>query len=75
MESNPQTFTEFWQNLWQMLVDINVPRLAGALLVLIVGLVQAWRRGDRFATPTGAGPRAPRDAIRARADRRVYGIP
>jgi len=41
MESNPQTFTEFWQNLWQMLVDINVPRLVGAFLVLIVGWLLA----------------------------------
>lgn len=49
MENNPQTFAEFWQNLWQMLVDINVPRLAGALLVLIVGWLLAVLLGNLAA--------------------------
>lgn len=49
MENNPQTFAEFWQNFWQMLVDINVPRLAGALLVLVVGWLLAVLLGNMAA--------------------------
>ena len=42
MDGNPQSFAEFWQNIWQMLVDINILRLVWALLVLIVGWLVAW---------------------------------
>ncbi len=49
MENNPQTFAEFWQNIWQMLVDINVPRLVGALLILIVGWLLAVLLGNLAA--------------------------
>ena len=42
MDGNPQSFAEFWQNIWQMLVDINILRLVWALLILIVGWLLAW---------------------------------
>ena len=41
MDGNPQSFAEFWQNIWQMLVDINILRLVWALLVLI-GCWRIW---------------------------------
>lgn len=41
MEQNNQTFAELWQNIWQMLVDVNIFRLIWALLFLIVGWLLA----------------------------------
>lgn len=42
MDGNPQSFAEFWQNIWQMLVTSISCRLVWALLVLIVGWLVAW---------------------------------
>ncbi len=37
MEQSPNTLMEFWQAIWQMMVDVNMFRMIGALCILIVG--------------------------------------
>lgn len=78
MDGNPQSFAEFWQNIWQMLVDINILRLVWALLVLIVGWLVAWLLANLAgegaaalrARPAPGAEFSGREGVRLRAEDR-----
>ena len=42
MDGNSQGFADFWQEIWQIVVDMNILNLVWALLVLIAGWLLAW---------------------------------
>ncbi|MDR0931420.1 MAG: mechanosensitive ion channel [Victivallales bacterium] len=42
MNGNPNSFAEFWQEIWQMIVGGNILNLVYALLILIVGWLLSW---------------------------------
>ena len=42
MDGNSQGFADFWREIWQIVVDMNILNLVWALLVLIAGWLLAW---------------------------------
>ncbi|WP_294505650.1 mechanosensitive ion channel [uncultured Victivallis sp.] len=42
MDGNSQSVADFWQEIWQIVVDMNILNLVWALLILIVGVLLAW---------------------------------
>ena len=42
MDGNSQGVADFWQEIWQIVVDMNILSLVWALLILIVGVLLAW---------------------------------